>query len=83
MSVLIQNEVASEFLTDDEVQELTGCKQLKQQMDWLTDQGWQYSVNRLNRIKIGRWYARIKLSGIALETSSVDTKNIPRFGETK
>lgn len=77
--LIIQSDLATEFLTDDEIQELTGSKQLKQQMDWLNGKQWEYAINRQNKVKIGRWYARIKMAGVALDNVKVDTANKPRF----
>ncbi|HEC73163.1 MAG TPA: DUF4224 domain-containing protein [Methylophaga aminisulfidivorans] len=64
MSLIIQNEIASEFLTDKEVIELTGFEQRGKQIDWLINRQWAFSVSGKNEIKISRWYSRIKMSGI-------------------
>lgn len=64
MSLIIQNEIASEFLTNKEVAELTGFDQRGKQIDWLINERWSFSVSGKNEIKISRWYSRIKMSGI-------------------
>jgi len=54
----------SEFLTPDEVAEVTGYKQVTGQREWLDRNGWAYVLNGANRPIVGRWFARMRLSGV-------------------
>ena len=51
----------SEFLDQDELYQLTGCKRPSDQRQWLDDYGWVYAVNAAQRPVVGRLYARHKL----------------------
>lgn len=53
-----------EFLTPEELIEVTGYKHPASQRDWLDRNGWQYVLNAARRPIVGRWFARQKLSGI-------------------
>lgn len=53
----------SEFLTQDEIAELTGKKRAAAQIAWLHKNGWIFIINAANRPIIGRQYARGKLGG--------------------
>lgn len=79
MSFLIQNEISNEFLTEEEVEELTGASQLNVQLNWLKEKEWEYSVNHKNKVKIGRWYARIKMSGISTKAVEIGSMKLPNF----
>ena len=52
-----------EFLTQEEVIELTGRKRIGAQLDWLTKIGWIFQTNAAGRPIISREYARAKLGG--------------------
>ena len=64
MTFLIQNEVENEFLTAAEVENLTGAKLLKNQVEYLKTNHWEFGVSKKNEVIISRWYMRIKMSGI-------------------
>lgn len=71
----------SEFLTDDEIQTLTGRPQPRLQVAWLVDHGWKHEKNAAGRPVVGRLYARFKLAGIkptaiAAETWSLDLSKV-------
>lgn len=53
----------SEFLSRDEIIELTGKKRPSDQIAWLAKTGWIYETNAAGRPVIGRDYARTKLGG--------------------
>lgn len=53
----------SEFLTKDEVIELTGHKQPKAQARWLETNGITFFINAHGAPIIGRYYLREKLNG--------------------
>lgn len=53
----------SMFLTDDEIQRLTGYKRPVDQQRWLLHRGWLYEMNAAGRTIVLRSYADRKLSG--------------------
>lgn len=55
----------TEFLTADELIEITGCKMTKGQRDWLDRNGWKYVLNAANRPIVGRYFARLQLAGLS------------------
>ena len=59
-------ELKSETLSDDELKELSGCAQVKGQIEWLRQQGWQFLETKAGKPVVGRMYARLKLAGITL-----------------
>jgi hypothetical protein len=54
----------TEFLTADELAEVTGYKHVASQREWLDKNGWSYVVNASGRPIVGRYFARLRLSGI-------------------
>lgn len=54
----------SEFLTQDELVELTGYKHTASQRDWLDKNGWTYTRNGAGRPIVGRWFARLRMAGV-------------------
>lgn len=54
----------SEFLTQREIAEITGCGRAASQRRWLDANGWPYVVNAAGRPIVGRILARMKLAGI-------------------
>jgi hypothetical protein len=52
------------FLTDDELQELTGYKLPSAQRRWLRERGWRHEVNRVGRPRVARAYCEARL-GVA------------------
>lgn len=77
--LLIQNDITNEFLTPDEIEKLTGSNQKRTQIKWLQEKQWEFSVTNKGGITIGRWYARLKMSGVALKDVAVDTSDVPHF----
>ena len=53
----------SEFLSKEEIIELTGKKRTAFQIAWLAKKGWIFETNAAGRPIIGREYARRKLGG--------------------
>lgn len=49
------------LMTDDEIQELTGYKTAKGQIEWLRARGWVFELNRVGRPKVDREYYRGKM----------------------
>lgn len=61
---LLTLQIQTEFLSQAEVEELTGRKLANDQKSWLESQGWSFAVNAHGRPIVGRAFARLKLSGI-------------------
>jgi len=55
----------SEFLTKDEIVELTGKKLVTKQIAWLTKKGWIFEINATGRPIISREYTRAKLGVVS------------------
>jgi len=53
----------NEFLTQDEITELTGKKRAAFQIAWLAKKGWIFETNAAGRPIISREYVRRKLGG--------------------
>jgi hypothetical protein len=70
MSAIFEMTLPSETLSDEEVSELSGCSRKTDQVDWLTKNGWVFLLNRAGAPKIGRLYARLRLTGINPATLS-------------
>lgn len=49
------------LMTDDELQDLTGYKTAKGQIEWLRARGWVFELNRVGRPKVDREYYRGKM----------------------
>ena len=84
MSVIIQTPVESEFLTEEEIVHLTGLTNTASQMRWLQDNSrqWNFEINSKNQIQISRWYFRLKMSGITLDSVTIDEPeedDLPKF----
>lgn len=47
----------TEFLTADELVEVTGYKHVASQREWLDKNGWAYVVNAAGRPIVGRWFS--------------------------
>lgn len=68
----------SMFLTNDEIQRLTGYKRPADQLRWLLHRGWLYELNAANRPIVLRSYADRKLSGNK-QTGSNQVQITPNF----
>lgn len=66
-----------EFLTADEVSELTGRTHRDKQLEWLAEHGWRSEVNAAGRPVVGRWYARMKMAG--MDFSQLSPGKLPNF----
>ena len=77
--MLIQTEIQTEFLATGEVVELTGAEKPAGQMKWLKNHDWNFVLNAKNKVKIGRWYARMKLAGVNLEAPPQQSTDLPKF----
>lgn len=62
--------IGTEFLTQEEVETLTGRSHRSAQVDWLVKNSWKFELNAANSPVIGRWYARAKMAGIDMNWMS-------------
>lgn len=53
---LNQAEHAKQFLTANELEEITGYKAPYKQIEWLTSKGWIFIINGANHPKVHRLY---------------------------
>ena len=68
MTALFEMPLASETLSADEVQEITGAARKADQVGWLEAHDWHYVRNRAGEPIVGRLYARLKLAGLSPHT---------------
>ncbi|WCF27442.1 DUF4224 domain-containing protein [Xylella fastidiosa] len=71
----------SEFLTANEVCELTGYKICAGQRKWLDSEGWCYVTNASGRPIVGCWYARLCVAGESLHMAGAGIRpvKLPNF----
>lgn len=62
------------LLTPDEVNEITGFKLNRLQVDWLQRKGWRFEVNAVGRPVVARKYAE-KMLGCGEEGAAVVRPN--------
>ena len=65
----------TEFLTADELVEVTGYKHVASQREWLDKNGWAYVVNAAGRPIVGRWF---QVLGVNEENQQVRAKSFPQ-----
>lgn len=68
----------TEFLTADELAEVTGYKHTASQHEWLDKNGWAYVVNAAGRPIVGRWFARMRLAGVQPTAASTGMQPVGR-----
>mgnify|MGYP000862956107 CR=1 FL=1 len=71
----------SEFLSEEEVAELTGREYPSKQIEWLNRYGWKYAVTAANRTCSATRSACLKLAGVkptmeATEKWSLDLSRV-------
>lgn len=49
------------LMTDEELQDLTGYKSAKSQIEWLRTRGWIFELNRIGRPRVDREYYRSRM----------------------
>lgn len=54
-------EIHELFLTKEQIQFLTGARQIRRQLDWLDEHGWLYTTSRLGEPRVAREYFHSKL----------------------
>lgn len=64
----------TEFLTAEELVEITGYKNFAGQRKWLDKEGWCYVVNASRRPIVGRWFARLRLAGVSTHMATTDIR---------
>ncbi len=76
-------EFQSETLADEELTTITGYQIPSKQIQWLTDNRWEFVLTGARRPVVGRVYARLKLAGVkpsavnaVTETWSLDLANV-------
>ena len=76
-------EFQSETLADEELATITGYQIPSKQIQWLTDNRWEFVLTGARRPVVGRVYARLKLAGVkpsavnaVTETWSLDLTNV-------
>jgi hypothetical protein len=67
-------EFQSETLTDEELATITGYQIPSKQIQWLTDNHWEFVLTGARRPIVGRVYARMKLSGVKPSDANVVTE---------
>ncbi|AZC31558.1 Phage protein [Pseudomonas chlororaphis subsp. piscium] len=76
-------ELQSETLADEELCTITGYQLPSKQIQWLTENHWQFVLTGARRPVVGRVYARLKLAGVkpssvnaVAETWSLNLANV-------
>ena len=67
----------TEFLSAEELAEMSGYVLPRSQRQWLKDNGWNFVVNASGKPIVGRLYARLKLAGIDPEAVLSPSKPAP------
>ena len=57
-------EIQSETLAEEELTTITGYLLPYKQIQWLTDNRWEFVLTCARRPIVGRVYARLKLAGV-------------------
>lgn len=57
-------DLKSETLTDEELAIITGYQIPSKQIQWLTNNHWEFVLTGARRPIVGRVYARMKLAGV-------------------
>lgn len=64
MSSLFEMPIATETLSAEELNAITGAVAGRSQLEWLNRHGWVYLTTKSGSPVVGRLYARLKLAGI-------------------
>jgi|APDOM4702015073_1054812.scaffolds.fasta_scaffold259388_2 hypothetical protein len=75
--------IDSEFLSSNELAEISGCKLPSGQRDWLDRNGWKYVLNAANRPIVGRYFARLHLAGVSVAKMAPQEAWRPDFSMLK
>ena len=83
MTAFFEMPISTETLEPDEIATITGCKARRDQIDWLSKNGWTSHANKAGNPIVGRLYARLKLSGINPATLGSATGWVPDLSEIR
>lgn len=68
------NSLQSETLTEEELATITGYQLPSKQIQWLTNNHWEFVLTGARRPIVGRVYARMKLAGVKPSAASAVTE---------
>lgn len=71
--------IDTEFLTPEELAEITGYQKAAGQKEWLDRNAWAYVVTGAGRPIVGRWFARLRLAGVQPTATGVEPAWKPDF----
>jgi hypothetical protein len=71
--------IDTEFLTPEELSEVTGYAHVGRQKEWLDKNRWAYVVNAAGRPIVGRWFARLRLAGVQPTAAGLQQAGQPNF----
>jgi hypothetical protein len=84
MTILFECSIQSKFLEPDEINRITGCRNLRAQVKWLTENGWTFSKSKANDPIIGHVHARFRMAGIDSSTrASAGPGPAPDFSKVR
>ena len=83
MTAIFEMPINSEILQPEEIATITGCKARREQIDWLTKNGWTSHANKAGNPIVGRLYTRLKLSGINPASLGTATGWIPDLSKIR
>ena len=69
----------TEFLTTEELLEVTGYKSPGPQREWLDRNGWVYATTGAGRPVVGRWFARLRMAGVQPTSAGLQPSAKPNF----
>ena len=69
----------TEFLTADELIDVTGYKLPRPQREWLDSNGWVYTLTGAGRPVVGRWFARLRMAGVKPTETGLQPTARPNF----
>lgn len=75
--------VESEALEPGELGRITGRQRAREQIIWLQENGWVYTLNHGGDPIVGRLYARFKLAGVELSASTVSALPGPDLSKVR
>lgn len=68
MTALFELQIPNEDLSTDELVRITGCARQSDQLKWLASNNWMHHKNSRGEAMVGRFYARLKMAGINVES---------------
>jgi hypothetical protein len=83
MNSILESPLTSEILSQEEVQDISGCCRKGDQIKWFNAKGWTFITNRAGEPVVGRLYARLKLTGINPAMLSAPAAWTPDFSKVR